>query len=102
MIHAVGPVWRDGSSGEPELLASAYRRAIEVAADLGCRSVAMPAISTGIYGFPVARAAPIAVAAAWAAAQRAPGIERVRFVLFSDGDLASYRGAAETLGRGAP
>ena len=52
VIHAVGPVWRDGTSGEPELLASAYRRAIEVAAGLGCRSVAIPAISTGIYGFP--------------------------------------------------
>jgi O-acetyl-ADP-ribose deacetylase (regulator of RNase III) len=98
VIHAVGPVWRGGQRGEPELLASAYRRAIEVAAALGCRSVAAPAISTGVYGFPVGRAAPVAVAAAWAAAARAPSIDRVRFVLFSDDDLATFRAAAAKLG----
>jgi O-acetyl-ADP-ribose deacetylase (regulator of RNase III) len=97
VIHAVGPVWRGGHSGEPELLASAYRRAIELAAELGCHSVAVPAISTGVYGFPVVRAAPIAVAAAWAAAARAAKIERVRFVLFSDDDLAMFRAAATML-----
>ena len=101
VIHAVGPVWRGGQAGEPELLASAHRRSIEIAAALGCRSVAFPAISTGIYGYPVARAAPVAVAAAWAAAQRAPGLERVRFVLFSEADLVVYRGAADTLGVGS-
>jgi O-acetyl-ADP-ribose deacetylase (regulator of RNase III) len=98
VIHAVGPVWRGGQSGEPELLASAYRRAVEVAAELGCRSVAAPAISTGVYGFPVGRAAPIAVAAAWAAAARTPNIECVRLVLFSEDDLATFRAAASTLG----
>lgn len=101
VIHAVGPVWQGGEAGEPELLASAHRRSIEIAADLGCRSVAFPAISTGIYGYPVARAAPVAVAASWAAAQRAPGLGRVRFVLFSEADLAVYRAAADTLGVGS-
>lgn len=101
VIHAVGPVWQGGQAGEPELLASAHRRSIEIAAALGCRSVAFPAISTGIYGYPVARAAPVAVAAAWAAAQRAPGLERVRFVLFSEADLVVYWGAADTLGVGS-
>jgi O-acetyl-ADP-ribose deacetylase (regulator of RNase III) len=61
VIHAVGPVWRGGNHGEPELLASCYRRSLEVADQLGARSVAFPAISTGAYGFPSERAAEIAV-----------------------------------------
>src|SRR5437763_1300988 len=61
VIHAVGPVWSGGTAGEEELLASAYRRAVEVAGELGCRSLALPAISCGIYGFPLDRAAPIAL-----------------------------------------
>jgi O-acetyl-ADP-ribose deacetylase len=64
VIHAVGPVWQGGSAGEDELLASCYRRALELAAEHGLRSVAFPAISTGIYGFPPERAAPIAVRSA--------------------------------------
>jgi O-acetyl-ADP-ribose deacetylase (regulator of RNase III) len=61
VIHAVGPVWHGGSEGEPELLASCYRRALEVAGELGARSVAFPAISTGVYRFPRDLAARIAV-----------------------------------------
>src|SRR5579862_3726141 len=57
VIHAVGPVWRGGAHGEAETLASAYRRAIELAAQSGCARVALPAISTGIYGYPIAEAA---------------------------------------------
>jgi O-acetyl-ADP-ribose deacetylase len=80
VIHAVGPVWRGGGAGEEELLASAYRRCCEVALELGCRRVAFPSISTGVYGFPVERAAPIAIRTV-----RSSGLEEARFWLFSDG-----------------
>jgi O-acetyl-ADP-ribose deacetylase len=64
VVHAVGPVWRGGGAGEAELLASAHRRALEVARDLGARTVALPAISCGVYGYPPELAAPVAVGAA--------------------------------------
>jgi O-acetyl-ADP-ribose deacetylase (regulator of RNase III) len=91
VIHTVGPVWQGGDRGEEELLASCHRRALEVAAELGCRSVAFPAISTGIYGYPVELAAPVAVAAVREAA--GSPLELVRFVLFSDGHLAAFEQA---------
>jgi O-acetyl-ADP-ribose deacetylase (regulator of RNase III) len=94
VLHAVGPVWRGGGAGEPELLASCHRRAIEVAAELGCRSVAFPAISTGAYGYPVELAAPVAVAAANAALDAHPGVELVRFVVRDERVRGLY--AAET------
>jgi O-acetyl-ADP-ribose deacetylase (regulator of RNase III) len=81
VVHAVGPVWRGGSADERELLASAHRRALEVAAELGARSVAFPAISCGIYGFPAELAAPIAVRAARDASDR---FDEIRFVLFDE------------------
>jgi O-acetyl-ADP-ribose deacetylase (regulator of RNase III) len=84
VIHAVGPVWEGGGAREAELLESAHRRAVEVAAELGCRSIAFPAISTGIYGYPPELAAPVAVAAVREAVERNPQVELVRFVLFSD------------------
>jgi O-acetyl-ADP-ribose deacetylase (regulator of RNase III) len=61
VIHTVGPVWRGGGEGEPELLASAHRRSLEVAAELGARTVTFPAVSCGIYGYPPERAAPVAL-----------------------------------------
>jgi O-acetyl-ADP-ribose deacetylase len=91
VIHTVGPVWQGGDRGEEELLASCFRRSLEVAAGLGCRSVAFPAISTGIYGYPVELAAPVAVAAVREAAR--PPLELVRFVLFSQGHLAAFEQA---------
>ena len=97
VIHAVGPVWDGGNAGEPELLASAHRRSIEVADGLGCESVAFPAISTGIYGYPVDRAARVALPAAVAAAGAAEHVNRLVFVLFSAADLAAFRAAASEL-----
>ena len=91
VIHTVGPVWRGGGEGEAELLASCHRRSLEVAAALGCRTVAFPAISTGVYGYPVELAAAVAVAAVREAL--APPVEVVRFVLFSDGHLDAFRRA---------
>src|ERR671914_476319 len=73
VIHAVGPVWNGGDEGEDELLASCHRRAIEIAAELGCRSIAFPAISTGAYRFPVERAAQVALEATREALERHPG-----------------------------
>jgi O-acetyl-ADP-ribose deacetylase (regulator of RNase III) len=94
VIHAVGPVYRDGRHGEPELLARAYRRSLEVAAEHGLRSLAFPSISTGAYRFPIAAAAPIALGTvAHFAAERPGTLDRVRFVLFSDADLAAYETA---------
>jgi O-acetyl-ADP-ribose deacetylase len=90
VIHAVGPVWH-GGDGEEELLASAHRRSLEVAAELGARSVAFPAISTGVYGYPVELAAPVAIAAVKEA--MVPPVELVRFVLFSEGHLAAFEAA---------
>jgi O-acetyl-ADP-ribose deacetylase (regulator of RNase III) len=97
VIHAVGPVWDGGGAGEPELLASAHRRTIEVADGLGCESVAFPAVSTGIYGYPVDRAARVAIPAAVVAAEAAEHVSRVVFVLVSDADLAAFRAAASEL-----
>jgi O-acetyl-ADP-ribose deacetylase len=91
VIHTVGPVWRGGEAGEAELLASCHRRALEVAAELDCASVAFPAISTGVYGYPVELAAPVAVAAVREALR--PPVELVRFVLFSDGHLDAFERA---------
>jgi O-acetyl-ADP-ribose deacetylase (regulator of RNase III) len=99
VIHAVGPVWHGGGSGEPEALASVHRRSVEVADELGCESVAFPAISTGIYGYPVGRAAEVALPAALAAAEASAHVRRLVFVLYSDRDLATFQQAAERLRR---
>jgi len=88
IIHAVGPRWRDGTHGEVELLASCYRRALEVADEVGARSVAFPAISTGSYGFPPDPAAEIAVAAVSSATT---DVGRVRLVAFDAATHERYR-----------
>jgi O-acetyl-ADP-ribose deacetylase (regulator of RNase III) len=90
-MHAVGPVFRDGRHGEPELLARAYRRCLELAVENALRSIAFPSISTGAYRFPIAAAAPIAVGmVAGFCAERPEALDLVRFVLFSPADLAIY------------
>jgi O-acetyl-ADP-ribose deacetylase (regulator of RNase III) len=98
VIHTVGPVWRGGGHGEEEALAACHRRALEVAAELGARSVAFPAISTGIYGFPLERAAPVALGTVVAELERHGGIERVVFVLHGRDAYAAFARAAEALG----
>lgn len=87
VIHTVGPVWRGGRSGEPDLLASCYRRSLEVAVEVGARSVAFPAISTGVYGYPVVPAAEIAVRTI---REFAGEVDLVRIVAFNDEVFASY------------
>ena len=91
VIHTVGPVWHGGSRGEPELLASCYRRSIEVAAQNGLHTLAFPAISTGVYGYPVELAAELAVATVRAAVQAFPVIREVIFCCHSAADLAVYQ-----------
>ena len=88
IIHAVGPVWHGGDGGEPELLASAYRRSLEVADEIGARSVAFPAISTGIYGYPLDAATEIAIRTCRTADT---DVDLIRFVCFDDATLAAYQ-----------
>ena len=93
VIHTVGPVWQGGGAGEDGLLASCYRRAIELAAEHGLASLAFPAISTGVYGFPPDRAAPIAVAAVRRALGSAPDIAEVIFCCFGEASAALHEAA---------
>jgi O-acetyl-ADP-ribose deacetylase (regulator of RNase III) len=92
VIHAVGPVWQGGHHGEPELLASAYRASLAHADALGAKTITFPAISCGIYGFPLAAGARLALETvrAYLAEGQPTTIQRATFVLFSDGDLAVF------------
>lgn len=93
VIHTVGPVWRGGGHSEDELLASCHRRALEVAAELECRTVAFPAISTGVYGYPVELAANVALRTTAEELEKRSEIEQVVFVLFSDEHLGAFERA---------
>lgn len=92
VIHTVGPVWRGGSAGEPALLASCYRRSIELAVANGALTLAFPGISTGVYGYPVEQPARVAVASVRSALQEFGGLREVLFCCFSSADLAVYEG----------
>jgi len=102
VIHAVGPVWRGGASGEDATLEAAYRSSLALASEHALESIAFPSVSTGVYGFPLERATRIAHTTArdWLAANEHPG--RIVFCVFSDGDLAVHEAiAAEVFGRSA-
>jgi O-acetyl-ADP-ribose deacetylase len=99
VIHTVGPVWRGGESGEPELLRSAYLSSLARAGEIGARSVSFPSISTGAYSYPIGDAAPLALATIIEYMQGEPGaLEQVRVVAFSESDAEVYRGALQGLG----
>jgi O-acetyl-ADP-ribose deacetylase (regulator of RNase III) len=101
VIHAVGPIWQGGGADEELLLASCHERALELAREHGCRTVAFPAISTGAYGYPARLAAPIALAATNDALVRLPLIEKVRFVFVDEKLLGVYEQALARLKRNA-
>jgi O-acetyl-ADP-ribose deacetylase (regulator of RNase III) len=101
VIHTVGPVYRDGQSGEPELLASCYRRSLEVAVENGVKTLAFPAISTGVYGYPFEPATRIAVQTVADFLSREPSIERVTFVFFGKSDFEQAQRVLADLSRAA-
>jgi O-acetyl-ADP-ribose deacetylase (regulator of RNase III) len=99
VIHTVGPIWKGGGHGEDRLLASCYRNSLRLAADGGIRELAFPSISTGAYGFPVDRAAGIAVKEIGRFLEAEPLPDRVIMVCFSEPDRKTYADALERIGK---
>jgi O-acetyl-ADP-ribose deacetylase len=99
VIHAVGPVWRDGKSGEPELLANCYRNSLALAQAHDLKSIAFPAISCGVYGYPVEKAVAIAVSEVIAFSDEHRGLEQILFACFGDDVLNAYRAELDRHGR---
>ena len=95
VIHTPGPVWHGGGRGEEELLASCYRSSLRLAVQHGCRTVAFPSISTGVYRFPLEKAAPIAIDTIAACLERWPELALVRMVCFDERTERAYREALE-------
>lgn len=95
VIHTVGPVWGGGGKNEPELLASCYRESLKLAAANDCRSVAFPSVSTGVYGYPVNLAAPVALQAVIDFLKETPFIEEAKFVLFDANTFNAYQEALD-------
>jgi O-acetyl-ADP-ribose deacetylase (regulator of RNase III) len=95
VIHTVGPVWHGGARHEDELLASCYRRSLELAVEKGVRTIAFPAISTGVYGFPLERATAIAVGEVRSFLEKNPSLEKVVFVCFGKHAYEGYLNATK-------
>lgn len=98
VIHTVGPIYRDGKHGEPELLKSCYIRSLEVAQEHGVKTIAFPAISCGVYGYPIPEAAKIAINAVKEWIEKNSGIELVRFVMFGSDTYIPYCEVLKSLG----
>ncbi len=98
VIHTVGPIYQDGRQGEAELLASAYRESLKMASAKGIKSLAFPSLSTGVYGYPVADAARIALTTVKAYLAQHPEIELVRFVLFGKPTFEAFAAALQDIG----
>ena len=97
VIHAVGPIWRGGDQGEAALLSGAYRQSLELAAAAGCQSISFPAISTGVYGYPLAEAAEVALSTIGAFLADHPDMQ-VRLVLFDQGSFTAVQRVQARLG----
>jgi O-acetyl-ADP-ribose deacetylase (regulator of RNase III) len=95
VIHTVGPVWRGGNRGEPELLANAYRNSLQLLLDQGLKSISYPSISTGAYGYPINQASRIALSTINGFLEDHKGLEKVFIILFSDRDYMAYMEASE-------
>ncbi|MEM2117906.1 MAG: O-acetyl-ADP-ribose deacetylase [Candidatus Bathyarchaeia archaeon] len=95
VIHTVGPVWHGGNSGEPELLADAYRNSLKLAVTKGLKTIAFPSISTGAYGYPIEKACPIALETVKEFLEKEDKITKVIFVLFSTHDFEVYKKTAK-------
>lgn len=97
VIHAVGPIWRGGQSGEAELLISAYRASLQLASQHGCASVALPAISCGVYSYPLDEASRIALATTASFLEQDSVVQSVRFVLFGPGIFGAFAAALDAV-----
>lgn len=95
VIHTVGPVWRGGHAGEPQVLAGAYRESLLLAVEAGLKTIAFPSVSTGAYGYPLEEAAQVAVGEAYRFLLEEPSLHEVRFVLYDSRSFLSYSRAVE-------
>jgi O-acetyl-ADP-ribose deacetylase (regulator of RNase III) len=100
VIHVVGPMWHGGDSGEPEQLEASYRSAMELADQRGLRNIAFPSLATGIFGYPVDQAAPLAIRTVRDSLTQTRGLSDVTFVLFDDDTFAQYQSALDSYANG--